>query len=290
MEWPYQSGGSYVAPYPCYGMSAGALVSWLNSFSAQVRARIGRNPLIYTNTNWWNSCTANNTSFAAYPLTVANYSGSHGAMPAGWSTFTFWQYSDAGSVAGISGSVDMDAFNGTRAQLDTLVGSAAPGDFDGDGKTDEVLFQPSTGAWMVRNVGTVDASWGSSAYVPLVGDFNNDGVPDRALFQPSTGAWIVRNVGTVATWGGAGYVPLVADYNNDGKMDLILFQPSTGHWLVRNVGTVATWGGVGDVPLVGDFNGDGKTDLALFRPSTGQWYVRNVGLVDTWGSASYTAL
>ena len=33
-------------------------------------------------------------------------------------------------------------------------GGAAPGDFDGDGKTDVTVFRPSTGIWYVRNVVT----------------------------------------------------------------------------------------------------------------------------------------
>ena len=43
-----------------------------------------------------------------------------GALPAGWPTFTFWQYSDTGTFPG-----DQDVFNGSRSQLIRLA-TAAP--------------------------------------------------------------------------------------------------------------------------------------------------------------------
>jgi lysozyme len=33
-------------------------------------------------------------------------------IPAGWTTWAFWQYSESGSVPGIQGPVDLDVFNG----------------------------------------------------------------------------------------------------------------------------------------------------------------------------------
>jgi len=43
----------------------------------------------------------------------------------GWDAWTFWQYSETGSVPGISGSVDLDYFNGSLSDLEAL--TDAPG-------------------------------------------------------------------------------------------------------------------------------------------------------------------
>jgi GH25 family lysozyme M1 (1,4-beta-N-acetylmuramidase) len=117
IEWPYKRNGQYVAPYPCYGKTAAQLVTWISDFVNEVRARTGRAAMIYTNTNWWNPCTGNNASFGGNPLFIANYSGSPGTLPAGWSRFTLWQYADTGALPG-----DQDVFNGTATQLAELAG------------------------------------------------------------------------------------------------------------------------------------------------------------------------
>src|SRR6185437_15340065 len=77
--------------------------------------------LIYTNTNWWNPCTGNNGSFGDQLLDIANYSGSAGTLPAGWSNWNIWQYSDRGDLPG-----DQNVFNGDLAALGRLAG-ADPG-------------------------------------------------------------------------------------------------------------------------------------------------------------------
>ncbi len=76
-----------------------------------------------------------NSSCSAFGNDVANWSGDpQTGTP--WSccsscnlwgggSWNFWQYSDSGSVSGISGAVDLDVFNGTAAQLSTWVATAA---------------------------------------------------------------------------------------------------------------------------------------------------------------------
>ncbi len=46
-------------------------------------------------------------------------------LPNGWSQWSVWQYSDSGSVSGISGAVDLDEYNGTLADLQTFAGGSA---------------------------------------------------------------------------------------------------------------------------------------------------------------------
>jgi len=97
----------------CYGLSASAMVSWIKDFSNTYHSSTGAYPVIYSTTDWWKTCTGNSAAFASTnPLWVANYGSSIGALPAGWSYATFWQYADSGPNPG-----DQDEFNGDMAGL-----------------------------------------------------------------------------------------------------------------------------------------------------------------------------
>ncbi|NKQ55947.1 lysozyme [Amycolatopsis sp. K13G38] len=97
----------------CYGLSPAALSDWLRDFSDAYRARTGRFPVIYTSTSWWNRCTGGNSGFGANnPLWVARYNDTLGALPAGWTVQTIWQYADSGNLPG-----DQNLFNGTMDQV-----------------------------------------------------------------------------------------------------------------------------------------------------------------------------
>jgi len=97
----------------CYGLSPGALGDWLRDFSDTYRARTGRFPAIYTSATWWNRCTGGNTGFGGNnPLWVARYNTTLGALPAGWTHQTIWQYADAGDLPG-----DQNLFNGPVDRL-----------------------------------------------------------------------------------------------------------------------------------------------------------------------------
>jgi GH25 family lysozyme M1 (1,4-beta-N-acetylmuramidase) len=65
------------------------------------------------------------TRLAAGTLTVAaawvaRWSSTPGTLPAGAPYHTFWQYTASGSVAGVSGAVDRNSFNGDRSRLIAL--------------------------------------------------------------------------------------------------------------------------------------------------------------------------
>ncbi len=55
------------------------------------------------------------------PLWVAHYTTQgQPAIPVGWDTWTFWQYTEKGQVSGIAGNVDLDRFNGSLDDLGKL--------------------------------------------------------------------------------------------------------------------------------------------------------------------------
>ncbi len=100
----------------CYGKTKAQMVSWIKDFSNRVKSLTGRDPVIYTTTSWWKSCTGNSGAFASKnPLWVARYAASPGALPAGWKTHTIWQYTSTGPVVG-----DHNRFNGSLTALKAL--------------------------------------------------------------------------------------------------------------------------------------------------------------------------
>ncbi|OIK27891.1 lysozyme [Streptomyces malaysiense] len=109
IEWnPY--GGD------CYGKSRSQMISWIRDFLDRYRARTGRAAVIYTATNWWTECTGDYGGFGATnPLWIARYASTAGTLPAGWASYTMWQYTSTGETVG-----DHDRFNGGTAQLNAF--------------------------------------------------------------------------------------------------------------------------------------------------------------------------
>ncbi|PWI19226.1 hydrolase [Streptomyces sp. Act143] len=104
----------YDSKHKCYGLKKARMVSWIKSFSKEVKRLTGRRPVIYTTTHWWNTCTGGSAAFAAdHALWVARYNTADaGSLPHGWGFWTIWQYDNGGSLPG-----DQNLFNGSMAQL-----------------------------------------------------------------------------------------------------------------------------------------------------------------------------
>jgi GH25 family lysozyme M1 (1,4-beta-N-acetylmuramidase) len=97
----------------CYGLSPSAMVTWISGFAAEVQKKTRRLPVIYTPPIWWRDCAGGSAAFGQTPLWVPYYSttATSPALPAGWPNWAFWQYTSSGTVAGISGSTDLDQLN-----------------------------------------------------------------------------------------------------------------------------------------------------------------------------------
>ena len=93
--------------------------TWLTT----VEQGLGRRPIIYTAPSYWNEYLTG--AFGSYPLWVAEYGVSSPKAVNGWTNWTFWQHSATGAVAGVSGSVDLDYFNGTDEALSAFVNASA---------------------------------------------------------------------------------------------------------------------------------------------------------------------
>lgn len=106
-------------------------VAWIQNWMNTVQTATGITPVIYTDGSIANML---GSTLTGYPLWIATNSGSSTTPPsaydqAAWNpNWSFNQYSWNVTVNGItSGGVDGDIFNGTTAQLKTLMGCSTTG-------------------------------------------------------------------------------------------------------------------------------------------------------------------
>lgn len=86
-----------------------------------VERQFGVNPIIYSGRYFVRDNLGSDPRLAAYPLWLAAYRKTEPPVPAPFRRWTFWQYSETGSVPGVPGNVDRDLFNGTMSQLRKFV-------------------------------------------------------------------------------------------------------------------------------------------------------------------------
>ena len=136
---------------------------WCNAIIAKAAAKgVVVKPVIYIS-----ACAGCNfnSNLAVRGAWIANYNGQNPQTGTPWSTcsgcnvwgngyWDFWQYTSSGSVAGITGNVDRDVFNGTLAEL--------------------------TAAWIATPSGTTGN--------PIILDNNNAGFSTVGVWQSGTSA------------------------------------------------------------------------------------------------------
>jgi GH25 family lysozyme M1 (1,4-beta-N-acetylmuramidase) len=103
---PYQGG-------ECYGLTPGAMVTWIRQFETRIKALTKHLPIIYTTRDWWGTCTGGSTALAAGPVWAAAYTtAADPPVPAGWTDWALWQYTSSGAVPGIAADrTDLDVLN-----------------------------------------------------------------------------------------------------------------------------------------------------------------------------------
>jgi len=90
------------------------LAKWTRTWLREVKRLTGKAPLVYTGSNFWRDKVGNPTDIGAdYRLMLASYPSNPSSatfrplVPAGWGSWTFWQYSSTGRVPGIRGTTDL---------------------------------------------------------------------------------------------------------------------------------------------------------------------------------------
>ena len=210
-----------------------------------------------------------------------------------------WQYYPMNGTAKIEEEAGEAAL---KSDLDWLV--MGLGDFDGDGKTDVLTRDSTSGSWhlarmdgrVVETLGTgsADLTTNLDWRVAGIADFDNDGMDDVLLRHSITHRWwyyamderthVASKSGPVddlpddASWAVAG----VGDLDGDGSADVLLRHATNGTWEyfpMHGRDVVAAGSGAINLPTgsawklagLADLNGDGLDD-ALLRNTSGTWH------------------
>jgi hypothetical protein len=170
------------------------------------------------------------------------------------------------------------------------------GDVDGNGRSDVLLRNTSTGAntlWYVGPGGLettlVPPSISAGFVLAGTGDFNHDGRADYLWRNASTGQnliWLMNGASQIGTISlpsipSSLIVAGVGDFNGDGSADIFWRNTQTGEDSVWYI-TAAGWSGAGatipsvntnlQVVSVADFNNDGRADILWRNIATGDVY------------------
>jgi len=79
-----------------------------------------------------------------------------------------------------------------------------PGDYDGDGIDEIVIWRPCRGLWAVRPITRI--YYGACIDWPRPADYDGNGTDDLGIFRESAGLWGVRGI-TKAYYGALGDIP-----------------------------------------------------------------------------------
>ena len=102
------------------GVAGSTLVGGVQTWLDAVEPVAGVTPVIYAAASFWDAHL--NSDFGRYPLWIAHYTNapSPAPLPAGWTDWAFWQYSQSLHISGVGGAADHDYFNGTAEDLQAL--------------------------------------------------------------------------------------------------------------------------------------------------------------------------
>jgi hypothetical protein len=262
---------------------------------------------------------ASSPSAQTCPLEPVNsqlvwYNGISGALQA-------WNVQDTTrtSFASFPSSLDTPASSGWA-----FVGSA---DFNGDGETDILAYDGTSGAFQVWYMSGVNrtsfANFASGLDVPsstgwalvAIADFNADGHPDLLFNNGTSGAlqvWYMNGItrtsaanlsSSLDTPASSGWVFVgAADFNQDGNPDVLAYNGSSGAlqvWYMNGITrtSFANLSSSLDVPSstgwafanIADFNGDGQPDLLWYQGSSGAEQVWYMNGITRTSAANFSS-
>jgi lysozyme len=99
-----------------------ARIKLVTDWLVAVEARLGVRPIVYINNPDMQALLNNDPSFSQYLLWVAYYPPAPvPIVPPPWTDWAFWQHTGLGTIGGVTGSCDLDFFQGSLADLTKLV-------------------------------------------------------------------------------------------------------------------------------------------------------------------------
>ena len=227
-------------------------------------------------------------------------------------------YTGALTITGIDQATGLEAFNSPvniNVALTILTEKGFDFGGDGDGASDLIVYQESSGLWSITNLFsgyTSNVVFGGRGYTPVPGDYDGNGISELGALRYASGYWYVRRINEqqLTLFGGSywagpesvaagGFVPEAHDYDGDGKTDPTMYREVSGLWSVLFSASgyalvSAVFGGNGYVPVPADYDGDGKTDFAVYNETTGEWLLLYSGdnfrlISGLFGGAGFTA-
>jgi lysozyme len=113
------------------GCSEGNYTTWYNDWSTDIKAKtsLTLRPVIYVSAcnaaylntgismGAWIACYNGQNLYTGNPWSTCCGDDRWGSTSCGANTWTYWQVSSSGAISGISGNVDLDAYNGTLSEL-----------------------------------------------------------------------------------------------------------------------------------------------------------------------------
>ena len=179
----------------------------------------------------------------------------------------------------------------------------AVADYDGDGRADFSVYEPSQARFLyipssTFNPTTDPASLGNVPIavplgkvgdVPAVASFEKAGQANFAVYDAATGTFFVQALDggsvTQVQLGGPGDIPVPADFEGKGRADYAVYDPTRGDFLYKpadgSAAQVITLGNLGDTPVVARYSGS-QVNFATFTPDTQQFHIRSsAGVVTT---------
>jgi lysozyme len=102
------------------GKSARHIERAVRAWIDRVRTQLEIEPIVYTGPAFWRD-DVDGADLTSQPLWIAHYTQGCPSVPSPWPQWTFWQYTDRGTISGIPRPVDLNVFAGSFAELEDFM-------------------------------------------------------------------------------------------------------------------------------------------------------------------------
>jgi len=267
------------------GQPNSVIDSKIEAWVTHIEQATGKKPLVYTGPYFW--AQIGSPANLGSTLVVADWTLGCPLVPPTWNSWGFWQYADNGHVSGIAALVDLDRFNGTFVQLESLTGGASPSDLPSAADYVGIASTADGGGyWIAKGDGGM-FSFGDAV-------FHGSAEPDH-LVMPAVGVattsdengyWVIAADGGAFAFGDAPFLGSMGGKTINGHV-VGIASTKTGYWMAGTDGGVysfgnAFYGSMGGKSLNAEVSG-----IAPTPSGKGYWLVAKDGGVFAFGDAAF---